>query len=119
MEFSVNDDFRWLMSDTAGELLRQTAIEFENHDNVLTIAKRLRKSTNPTRAALVIEQVQLRIRGREKFPLADKMFFTRRGLEQATGLDIASYKASQLAKHRRVADVCCGLGGDMIGFALR
>lgn len=119
MEFSANDDFRWLMSDSAADLLRQTTMDFENQANVLTIAKRLRKSTNPVRAALVIEQVQLRIRGREKFPHADKMFFTRRGLEQSTGLDIAVYKASQLAGHCRVADVCCGLGGDLIALAMR
>lgn len=47
------------------------------------------------------------------------MFFTRRGLEQATGMRIAAYKAGRFAELSMVADICCGIGGDLIALAKR
>ena len=50
------------------------------------------------------------------------MFFTRIGLEQATDEWVARYKASRFAAQRAgassppvVADLCCGIGGDLHG----
>ena len=73
-------------------------------------------------AALVhalLTQVRLRSRAKAKFgPLADQMFFTPAGLEQATwpggGLRarrIADRVASATAP---VADLCCGIGADLL-----
>ena len=42
------------------------------------------------------------------------MFFTKRGLEQASGRGIAVYKAARFAECENVADICCGVGGDLI-----
>ncbi|MEL7496890.1 MAG: hypothetical protein AAFN77_04730 [Planctomycetota bacterium] len=114
MKNSVAEDFRWMLGGSAKELLDETLAAFDDRQPVLKTAKRLRKKTTKTRAALIVEQAQLRIRGRTKFDLADQMFFTRRGLEQSSGLDIALYKASKFCPFARVADVCCGLGGDLI-----
>jgi hypothetical protein len=113
MDPSTREDFLWLMSDEATDILQQTQEAFEERVNAVRIAKSLRSKTTPPRAAMVMEQAQLRIRGRQKFELADQMFFTRRGLEQSTGQDIAAYKATRFDGMESVADLCCGIGGDL------
>ncbi len=119
MNPSTREDFVWLISDEAAPVLRKVQQAFEDRFNAVRIAKSLRKKTTPTRAALIMEQAQLRIRGRRKFSQAAEMFFTRRGLEQATGKRIASYKAGRFAQLSNVADICCGIGGDLIALAKR
>ena len=119
MNPSTRDDFLWLMSDEAAPILTRVQKAFLDRINAVRIAKSLRKLTTPTRSALLMEQAQLRIRARKKFGLADKMFFTRRGLEQSTSEAIARYKATRFADLQSVADICCGIGGDLIAMAHR
>jgi hypothetical protein len=69
------------------------------------------------RAHLVIDQVELRRRARDKFAIADRMFFTRKGLEQATDEQIAAVKAARFPAGQPLADLCCGIGGDLIALA--
>lgn len=114
MDESTRDDYFWLMSESAERLLRQAMDSFRLHENVVRIARLLRQEISNNRAAIVMEQAQLRLRASSKFPNADVMFFTKRGLEQATGRSLAWYKAEQFAQCENVADVCCGIGGDLI-----
>lgn len=67
----------------------------------------------------MLEQVGLRRRAREKFRHAERTYFTSRGLEQATDDAIASYKAGRFPGGQLVADLCCGIGGDLCGLAGR
>ena len=76
MDQSLIDEFRWLVDTEAAALLRLAQDDFLAHTSPLKIAKNLRSSTSLTRAALVMEQAQLRIRAKQKFPLAEEMFFT-------------------------------------------
>ena len=119
MDSNVRDDYLWLLSDDARPLLDQAEEDFRTLANALRVNKRLRKLTTPTRAALVIEQVQLRSRAKAKFENAHAMFFTRRALEQSTGARLSNYKATRFAKLNNVADVCCGIGGDLLPLAMR
>lgn len=119
MNDSQREDYLWLMSEEAKPILTQTQAAFADRINAVRIAKSLRRKTTPTRSALVMEQAQLRERASEKFSKASQMFFTRRGLEQASGSGIAQYKARRFATLDRVADVCCGVGGDLIALANR
>ncbi len=114
MDESTRDDYFWLMSEPAERLLRQAMDSFRSHENVVRIARLLRQEISNNRAAIVMEQAQLRLRAIAKFPNADEMFFTKRGLEQATGRSLACYKAEQFSQCENVADVCCGIGGDLI-----
>jgi hypothetical protein len=45
------------------------------------------------------------------------MYFTARLLEQATDEAIAGYKARRFQNLSPVADLCCGIGGDLLGIA--
>ena len=69
------------------------------------------------RAALAL--VQLRQAAREKFSLADHMYFDREGLEMASREEISTYRAARFHDGQTVADLGCGIGGDLLGLAAR
>jgi hypothetical protein len=105
------DDYRWLVSDQGAWWLRRAA---EDRRPLMAQAGRLRKELSAERVHLVLQQVELRQRGRAKFADAERMFFTPIGLEQATGQTVARYKASRFPQQEPLADLCCGIGGDLL-----
>ena len=109
-------DIEWLTSPAAEPWLEMAIREIADP---LTLATRLRRALSPDRARMVIEQANLRQRAAEKFALAGRMLFTPRGLEQATDEVVASYKAARFPEAARVADLCCGIGGDLMALAGR
>lgn len=79
-----------------------------------------RAGFTPGEAAAILTQAALRRRARAKFgEFADRMLFTRAGLEQATRLDVAALHAARFrnAGIAVVADLGCGIGGDALAFA--
>lgn len=71
-------------------------------------------------ASAALTQARLRKRARAKVgDDADAMFFTAAGLEQATRRVVADRRAHRLASSgvRRIADLGCGIGADMIALA--
>jgi len=85
------------------------------------LAGRLRKALSPEHARAVQDQLVLREKARAKFgPLADGMLFTRKLLEQASGLSAARWKARRYreAGVAEVSDLCCGAGGDSLALGL-
>ncbi len=75
---------------------------------------------SPALVSAVVGQARLRVRAAAKFgAFADRMLFTRAGLEQATRLPIAARHAGRFrdAGIGRVADLGCGIGGDALGLA--
>jgi hypothetical protein len=108
------DDVRWLTSAAAIDILTQaTALTGE----LTTRLKQLRGSLSPERARLVMQQVELRQRARDKFSAAERMFFTPTGLEQSTDEIVATYKAARFAGRTSVYDLCSGIGGDLVALA--
>ncbi|PZS31927.1 MAG: SAM-dependent methyltransferase [Pseudonocardiales bacterium] len=87
----------------------------------MRIAETLAAAGNPAElVAAALTQARLRERARGRFGAdADRMLFTPDGLEQATRATVAAHRAARLtgAGHRRVADLCCGIGGDTIALA--
>lgn len=93
----------------------------ESSDDVARTVTRLRRDGHsPDLVSAVVGQARLRTRARAKFgELAERMLFTRAGLEQATRLGIAARHAARFrdAGFTRVADLGCGIGGDALGLA--
>ncbi len=89
--------------------------------DVATAVSRLRaQGETPELVSAAVGQARLRTRARAKFgAFADRMLFTRAGLEQATRLEIAARHAGRFrdAGIGQVADLGCGIGGDALGFA--
>ena len=107
-------DYRWLVGDEAAPWLDARRFETDQ----LKLVTQLRKELSTERAALVAEQIRLRLRATSKFPHAGRMFFTARGLEQATDLNTAAYKARRFTARGPLADLCCGVGGDLIALGV-
>jgi hypothetical protein len=70
-------------------------------------------------ARWAFSQWELRRRARAKFELAHQMLFDRDGLEMASHERVAAYHASRFQAGERVADLTCGIGGDLIALARR
>ncbi len=108
------DDYRWLISE-AGIACYDSLLD--DSRSLLQRTRRLRKQVSASRAHLVLELVELRQRGAVKFDEAKRLFFTPRALEQASDQWIADYKAQRFPVNALVADLCCGIGGDLFSLA--
>ncbi len=115
------DAFRWLLSPDGQALLnRATEVYDETHHDAMHALSTLRKGTTPEHAAAAMTQVELRAKAAAKFgDLAESMYFTPDGLEQATRLRVAEHRASRIAfaEPSSVIDLGCGIGGDLVSFA--
>ena len=67
------------------------------------------------RAALTI--AILRGEARDKFPQAEKLYFTREALEQATPWAVAEHRAARFRGYGRIFDLGCSIGGDSLALA--
>lgn len=108
------DAFRWLLTDDGQALL---AAAVAAGDDSLATQTRLRRTADPAHVAAAMTQATLRVRARAKLgDLADRMYFTPDGLEQATRLRVADHRAARLraASAQTVVDLGCGIGGDLV-----
>jgi hypothetical protein len=108
------EDYHWLISAEAAlwlELWREAP------PPSVAQVRELRRALSADRTHLVLEQCELRRRAATKFESAGRMFFTRQGLEQATDQWVARCKAQRFPAGQAVADLCCGIGGDLFGLA--
>ena len=111
------DAFRWLLTPDGQRLLGEAT---RAGDDSLATHDRLRRTAEPAQVAVALTQATLRVRGRDKFgDLADRMYFTPDGLEQATRLRVAEHRAARLvaASATTLIDLGCGIGGDLIAGA--
>ncbi|WP_253797313.1 class I SAM-dependent methyltransferase [Kitasatospora paracochleata] len=112
------ESFRALLTDQGRELLAELR-EFTPAEE-LALATRLRREYPAELVRAAFEQARLRQRAREKFGAdADAMYFTPDGVEQATRRSVADWRARRFAGLgvKRLADLCCGIGGDAIALA--
>ena len=93
----------------------------ETSADVARAVSRLRAAGHsPDLVSAVVGQAHLRVKARAKFgEFADRMLFTRAGLEQATRLNIATLHAVRMRRAgiTAVSDLGCGIGGDSLAFA--
>jgi hypothetical protein len=86
-------------------------------ESYLSGFNRLVKRHPAALARAALETALLRRKAGAKFSRADRMYFTREGLEQSSGEIIARHRAERFAPFETVGDFCCGIGGDTIGLA--
>ncbi|MEO1235618.1 MAG: hypothetical protein AAFX76_02395 [Planctomycetota bacterium] len=98
------------------DLLREAA---ETDAERVASVSRLRKRHGAEEVAIALELTAARRKAAVKFPgHAGRMVADRAGAEQATSLAVARYKAERFreAGVTDVVDLCCGIGGDSLGF---
>jgi hypothetical protein len=96
-------------------------------DSALELGTRLRQRYPAGLVAGALAQQDLRWRARAKFSRAMDLYFTRDGLEQASSEPVAGHRAVRLAAAAAaaggpggapvIADLCCGIGGDLMALA--
>ena len=106
-----------LLSGTGGELLGRLAGRQVSPDRALALSAALREEFPPDLVAAALTQQALRMSARAKFGRADQMLFTRAGLEQASSEQTARHAAGRFAGARLIADLCCGIGGNLVALA--
>ncbi|MEV0196442.1 methyltransferase domain-containing protein [Nonomuraea sp. NPDC050691] len=122
------DAFTELLTPRGQRALAE-AVEHRDADPVAA-ATSLRRTYDAALSSAALTQARLRERARAKFGAdAELMYFTPHGLEQATRAEVAAHRATRLlslwrSSHHagagdgpRVADVCCGSGGDLLALA--
>jgi THUMP domain-like/RNA cap guanine-N2 methyltransferase len=103
-----------LLSPDGRELLDRLAGERVDPGRALELAQALRGRYPPDLVAAALTQQELRVAARAKFSRADQMLFTRAGLEQASSETTAAHSAARYPADGLAADLCCGIGGNLI-----
>lgn len=111
--------FRELLTPAGQALLAEATALGPTEGTLLACLARLRRGATPDLAAAAVEQALLRARAAAsgKFSRAGSMYFTRAGLEQASGEAIAGYRAERYAPYGALADLGAGIGGDALALA--
>ncbi len=106
-----------LLSPAGARLLDRLRGVAVTPEQALPLAAELRAEYPPDLVAAAITQQALRAAARQKFSRADDMLFTRAGLEQASSELTAAHSALRFAGLDLVADLCCGIGGNLTALA--
>jgi SAM-dependent methyltransferase len=106
-----------LLTPEGEELLARLRGETITPERAMRLTEELRHRYTPELVAAALTQQSLRLAAREKFSRAEEMFFTRAGLEQASAEVVANHSARRFTGLAAVADLCCGIGGDLASLA--
>nr|WP_211244382.1 class I SAM-dependent methyltransferase [Actinospica robiniae] len=112
-------EFDCLLTERGRALLAELAAGSDSADP-LAAATALRARYPAELVSAALTQDRLRRRARAKFgEQAADLYFTEAGYEQSTRRQVARLRAERFtaAGVRRVADLCCGIGGDALAFA--
>ena len=96
------------------QLLQEAA---HRNGNPWRLQKSLRRTFPAEMCRAALSLVDLRAHAAGKFSQSDRMFFDRAGLEMASGEDVAAYRAARIGAVGVVADLCCGIGGDLVALS--
>jgi SAM-dependent methyltransferase len=106
-----------LLTESGQQLLAELAGLEITPDRALRLAEDLHGRYPADLVAAALTQQALRGAGQAKFGRAELMFFTRAGLEQASSDLTAAHSARRFADLDLVADLCCGIGGNLAALA--
>ena len=106
-----------LLTAQGQELLARLAGDEVPPERVMALSAALRERYPADLVAAALTQQALRVAARGKFGAAEVMLFTRAGLEQASSDLTARHAARRFAGFARIADLCCGIGGNLTALA--
>ncbi|HKR51907.1 MAG TPA: class I SAM-dependent methyltransferase [Pseudonocardiaceae bacterium] len=106
-----------LLSGQGSALLERLSREEPAVADSIRLGSALRTQFAPELVAAALTQHELRRAAESKFSRAGRMLFTRPGLEQASAELVSRYRAPRFAGLGRLADLCTGIGGDLISIA--
>src|SRR3990172_10903708 len=86
-------------------------VNFLGHFQVLS------RSYSADLARAALEIAILRGEATSKFPFADRLYFTREALEQASSFEASAYRVERFRTSPDLADLGCSAGGDPLALA--
>lgn len=102
----------------AGQAVLQEAVSLEpREEDFLHYFGALNRRHPPGLARVALETAILRLEARQKFPQADRMYFTREALEQSTPAEVSAYRAGRFHSFEQIFDLGCSIGGDSLALA--
>jgi hypothetical protein len=113
------DQASWkTLSSPTGQAALQAAVSLQPREvDFLRHYQTLCRSFPPEVARTALETAILRGEARLKFPIADRMYFTREALEQASAFEVSTYRARRYAPFSRLVDLGCSIGSDSLALA--
>lgn len=109
--------FRQLISPQGQRALQEATGYQPEEQDFLRLYSLLSRVYPAELARAALETAILRRQAREKFPLAESMYFTRQALEQATHHAVAAYRSRRFVGFERLIDLGCSIGGDTLELA--
>ncbi len=109
--------FRDLLTPAGQAALAAATALGPTDETFLPCFEKVRKEFPAELAKAAVTTAALRVRAAAKFSQADRMYFTREGLEQSSGEVAARHRAGRFAPFEAVADLGCGIGGDTLALA--
>lgn len=106
--------FRQLISPQGQRALQEAIACQPEEQDFLRLYSALSRTYPAELARAALETAILRRQAREKFPQAERMYFTRQALEQATHHAVAAYRSRRFAAFKRLLDLGCSIGGDTL-----
>lgn len=102
------------------ESVRGALSKIAPETELLEVSKRARREFEPELARWITLQHELRERAKNKFGADLPLFFTRKGLEQATPGPVARFRAERIKERLgncNILDATCGIGADSLALA--
>jgi len=111
------DSFRNLLTDS-GQVALASAEELQPREkDYLRHFQVLSRQFTADLARAALETAILRREAAKKFPHADRMYFTRQALEQASPYEVSAYRSTRYHPFAAAADLGCSIGGDTLHLA--
>lgn len=108
----------WLVSDAGLDQIARTEAELGTGSPELqVVTQRRREGLDAAQASAVVGAAKARTRARSRWPDADRLVFTRTGLEQASDPDVSAWRARRFDGVPTVEDRAAGCGGDTLALA--
>ncbi len=109
--------FRSLFTAEGQQALVAAAGFAPREEDFLAHFRSLSRRFAPGLARAALETAILRLEAGTKFPFAERMFFTREALEQASAWEVSTHRAQRFRPFPLLADLGCSIGGDTLALA--
>jgi hypothetical protein len=109
---------RWLVSDAGLASIAQADAELvAGRDELQVVTARRADGLDAPHAAAAVGAAQARGRARARWRDADRLVFTRTGLEQASDPAVSAWRARRFTTCAAIEDRAAGCGGDTLALA--
>jgi hypothetical protein len=108
---------RFLQSPRAQAELQELAGTTITPQGHLAAVMKLRERFTPQEAGWLLHQAALQAKAGDKFGTPQRCLLLEEALQQASTIALAGYHAQQFRQFHAIADLGCGIGGDLLAFA--